>query len=93
MPIAVNILTIGNESPVLGEDDKLPFELFAFPLEVKLPFEVMVVACFEVVTVVLVIPIGKEVDVVVATNVDVLVDCRSSDEIIVVVKVVEVMVV
>lgn len=93
MPIAVNILTIGNESPVLGEDDELSFELFAFPLEVKLPFEVMVVACFEVVTVVLVIPIGKEVDVVVATNVDVLVDCRSSDEIIVVVKVVEVMVV
>lgn len=43
MPIAVNILTIGNESPVLGEDDELSFELFAFPLEVKLPFEVMVV--------------------------------------------------
>lgn len=65
MPIAVNTLTIGNESPVLGEDDKLPFELFVFPLEVELPFEVMVVVCLEVVTVLLVVLIGKEVDVVV----------------------------
>ena len=38
MPIAVNTLTIGNESPVLGEDDELPFELFAFPLEAGFTF-------------------------------------------------------